>query len=76
MAEHIFLKFDMYITALEPFPTAYFINPTHQSVCLYVDPLLVARQQLDKNVTAATDIRNNRRIVGRVVFYVVRVVSK
>jgi hypothetical protein len=26
----------MYIMALEPISTAYFINPSHWSVCLYV----------------------------------------
>jgi hypothetical protein len=45
----------MYITAPEPIITAYFINPSHQSVCLYVYPLIVARQWLSKNVTAATN---------------------
>jgi hypothetical protein len=39
--------------AHEPISTAYFINPSHQSVCLYEYPTLVARQQLGKNVTAA-----------------------
>jgi hypothetical protein len=56
MAEQIFLKLDMYIMASEPLPMTYFINPSTQSVCLYVYPILVARQQLDKNVTATTDI--------------------
>jgi hypothetical protein len=62
----------MYIMASEPIPTVYFINPSQQSVCLYA---YVARQQLGKNVTAATNAHNNRRILGRVVFYAVRVVS-
>jgi hypothetical protein len=35
--------------APEPISTAYFINPSHQSVCLYVYPPIVARQQLGKN---------------------------
>jgi hypothetical protein len=46
---------------------AYFINPSHQSVCLYAYPLIVARQRpgnnppivarqrLGKNVTVATN---------------------
>jgi hypothetical protein len=77
MTEPVFLKLDMYIMAPEPLPTVYFINPSHQSLRLHVYPFLVARQQLDKNVTAAVGyIRNNRRIVGRVVLYAVRVVSK
>jgi hypothetical protein len=32
----------------EAISAAYFINPSHQSVCLYVYPSIVARQQLGK----------------------------
>jgi hypothetical protein len=46
----------MYIMAPEPVSTAYFINPVHQSVCLYVNPPIVARQRLGKNVNAAKNI--------------------
>jgi hypothetical protein len=35
MLERIFIKFGMYIMAPEPISTAYLINPSHQSVCLY-----------------------------------------
>jgi hypothetical protein len=35
--------------------TGYFVNLSHQSVFLYVYPLLVARQRLGKNITAATN---------------------
>jgi hypothetical protein len=62
--------------AHDPISTAYFINPTRQSVCTCIPPI-VARQRLGKNVTARkkyTD--NNRRIVGYVIFYAVRVVSE
>jgi hypothetical protein len=45
----------MYIMAPEPISTAYFTNPSHQSLCLCVYPLIVARQQLGKNVTAVTN---------------------
>jgi hypothetical protein len=45
----------MYIMAPEPVSTAYYINPSHQSVCIYVYPLIVARQRLGKKVTAATN---------------------
>jgi hypothetical protein len=38
--------------APEPISTAYSINPSHQSVRLYV---YAARHQLGKNVTAATN---------------------
>jgi hypothetical protein len=39
--------------AHEPITTAYFINPSHQSVYLYVDPSIIARQRLGKNVNSA-----------------------
>jgi hypothetical protein len=35
------MKLGMYITACEPILTAYFINPSHQSLCLYVYPTLL-----------------------------------
>jgi hypothetical protein len=41
MPEPVFMKLGMYIMAPEPISTAYFINPSHQSVCLYVYPLLL-----------------------------------
>jgi hypothetical protein len=43
MPELIFMKLGMYAMAPEPILTAYFINPAHQSVCLYVYPPIVAR---------------------------------
>jgi hypothetical protein len=55
MPEPIFMKLGMYIMTPEPISMAYFINPSHQSVCLYVYPLIVAMQQLSKNVTTATN---------------------
>jgi hypothetical protein len=86
MPKPVFMKLGMYIMAPEPISTAYFINPSHQSVsvCVYLLSLLgkgsvkcippfVARQRLGKNVTAATNT-HNRRIVGRIVLYAVRVV--
>jgi hypothetical protein len=50
------MKLGMYTVAPEAISTAYFINPSHQSVCLYVYPTIVARQRLWKNVTQATNI--------------------
>jgi hypothetical protein len=55
MPEPVFMKLGMYIMAPEPISTAYFINPSHQSMCLYVYPPVIARQWLDKNVAAATN---------------------
>jgi hypothetical protein len=65
-----------YIMAPEPISTAYFINLSHQSVCLLGNgsvkciPLFIARQRLGKHITAATNTRNIRRIVGRVCLWV------
>jgi hypothetical protein len=56
----------------EPISMAYFINSSHQSLCLLTHA--VARQQLGKNVTPANNTLINIRIVERVVFYDVRVV--
>jgi hypothetical protein len=39
-------------------------------------PLIVARQQLGKHVPTATNTRKNRRIVGRVILYAIRVLSE
>jgi hypothetical protein len=36
MPEPVVMKLGVYIIASEPISTAYFINPSHQSVCLYV----------------------------------------
>jgi hypothetical protein len=55
MPEPIFMKLGIYIVVSELISTAYFINPSHQSVCLYVYPPIVARQRLDKNVTEANN---------------------
>jgi hypothetical protein len=79
----------MYIMASEPITTAYFTNPSHQFVSVCVSLLSLpgndsfkcihpfgARQQLGKHIPAATNTRYNRRIVGRVVFYPVRILSK
>jgi hypothetical protein len=38
MPEPIFMKLGMCIMAPEPISTVYFINPFHQSVCLYLYP--------------------------------------
>jgi hypothetical protein len=43
----------MYTVVLQPILMAYFINPSHQSVCLHVHVTTVARQRLSTNVIAA-----------------------
>jgi hypothetical protein len=40
MSEPVFIKFGMYTIVPELISKAYFINPSHQSVCLYVYPTL------------------------------------
>jgi hypothetical protein len=45
-------------------------------VCVYVYTAIIAKQRLGRHVPVAANTRNNRRIVGVVVFCTVRVVSK
>jgi hypothetical protein len=52
--EPVFMKPGIYIMASVPIWTAYFINTSHQSVCLGAYD---ARQLLGKNVTAAMNTR-------------------
>jgi hypothetical protein len=69
-------KVRMYIRTPEPISTAYFINPSHQSVCLYVYPPIVARQTTWYTRSRGNEYIKQRRIVRRVVFCGVHVVSK
>jgi hypothetical protein len=55
MAEPILMKLGMYIMTPEPTSTGCFINPFHQSVCLYIQPIITVRQRPGKNVTATTN---------------------
>jgi hypothetical protein len=48
MREPAFKKLGMYVMAPELISWAYFINPSHQSLCLYAYPPTVARQRLGK----------------------------
>lgn len=54
---------------------AHFINPFHQFVCLYLYPHVIARQRLYNLVPSSTSTCSNR-IVGYVVSFVLRVISK
>jgi hypothetical protein len=68
------MKLGMYVMKPEPISTAYFIYPSNRSVCLYVYPPIAARQRLGKKRSCCKEYtRYNRIIVGRVVFYAVRV---
>jgi hypothetical protein len=55
MPEPMFTELDVYIMAPEPNLTAYFIDPSPQSVRLYVYRFIVARQRFGKHVPAATN---------------------
>jgi hypothetical protein len=68
MPEPVYMKLYTYITTPEPIWTAYFINPSHQSVCLCI--LIVARQRLGKHVSAATNTRSSTRNIGFVCSWV------
>jgi hypothetical protein len=53
MPELILMNTGMHVMAPEPISTPYFINPSHQCVCVFMCiPLIVARQRLDKRVPA------------------------
>jgi hypothetical protein len=63
MPEPIFIKLCVYIMATEPISTAYFISPSHQSVCLYAYSSDFATQRVDKHIPATKNTRNNRTIL-------------
>jgi hypothetical protein len=47
------MKLGVYIMAPEPVITAYYINASHHSLCLYVDLHIIARQWPGKTVIVA-----------------------
>jgi hypothetical protein len=74
MAEPVFMKLGMYVIAPETISTAYFLNLSDQSLCLFVYPLIVARQRLGKKTLLRNECTGNSiRIIGLVVFYAIRV---
>jgi hypothetical protein len=42
MAESIFMKLGISIMATQPISAEYFINPSHQSLCMGISPRLLA----------------------------------
>jgi hypothetical protein len=72
MSEPIFMELGAYIMTPEPIPTAYFINSSHQFVCPCVYPNVV-RQLLGKTRYRGNEFTRNNTVVGRVMFYAVRV---
>jgi hypothetical protein len=71
MPEPIIMKLGIYIMTPEPISTAYFINPSHQSVCLYMYPLSLLGNGSVKRYRENEYTRNKRRIVGGVVLYAI-----
>jgi hypothetical protein len=69
MTEPALIRLGTYIMAPEHIPTAYFINPSQQSVCLHVYPPIVVRRWLHKKNCSNEYTCNNRRIVAHVVLY-------
>jgi hypothetical protein len=67
MPEPIFMKLGMYIMTPEPISTAYFIDPSHQSLI---------GNGLVNNYRGNEYTCNNRKVVGCVVFYVIRAVLR
>jgi hypothetical protein len=61
MPEKIFMNLGMYVMARESISTAYFINPSHQCVC--VSLRIVARQRFGRHVPVAMNTRNNRELL-------------
>jgi hypothetical protein len=68
------MKLRMYFMAPEPISTSYFINPSRQSVSMCI-PLSLLDDSV-KCYCCNEYTRNNRRIIGAVVFYAVRIVWK
>jgi hypothetical protein len=68
MPEPVLMKLSAYVIALEPISTAYFFNPSRQSVSTCIPPI-VPPQWLEKHVPAATNARYHRRIVAGDVFF-------
>jgi hypothetical protein len=69
MPEPNFMKLGMYIMTPEPIAMTNFINPSHQSVCLYLYPfLIVARQRLGKQVPVATNTWNKEEMLDKSFF--------
>jgi hypothetical protein len=58
MPEQILIKLGMItrIMVTEPISTAYVINPSHQFLCLYVHPNIVARQRLGNRKHATMEV--------------------
>jgi hypothetical protein len=60
----MFIKLEMYVMTPEPISMKYFLNPSHQSVCLHVHPSY-RYWAIGKHVSIAINTRNNRRIIER-----------
>jgi hypothetical protein len=67
------MKLGMYIMTPQPVSNEYFINPSHQSVCLYEYTPIVASQRLSKSIMAAT---NTQETIKELLKEIFRVVSR
>jgi hypothetical protein len=74
--EPIFMKLCMYIMAPEPISTAYFINPSSQSVSICASHYRCSVTAQYKRYRGNAYTCNSKRIVGRVLFYAIRVLSR
>jgi hypothetical protein len=66
LSEPIFMKLGMNIMAPEPISMAYFIDPFHQSGCLYMYINIIAKQQLSNNFTV---VMSTYETVEELVFF-------
>jgi hypothetical protein len=66
------MKLGMYITAPEPISMTSFVNPSHQSLCLYAYPSIVAR----KHCYHSNKYTCNTEEFGNIILYAVHVTTK
>jgi hypothetical protein len=76
MAESVFMKLGMHVMAPEPISKTYFVSPSRLSMYLWCIPLSLLGSDSAKRYRGNEYTLNNRRIVGRVIFYAVRIVSR
>jgi hypothetical protein len=74
MPDPNFMELGIHIMELNSISAAYFINTSYQTVSVYVAPV-IARQRLDKNVTAAINTQATLEELLNAFFCAVRVVS-
>jgi hypothetical protein len=63
MDESIFMKLGAYMTP-ELISAAYFINSSHQSMCLHMYTSIFASQRLSKNIPVVTNAQAIEELLG------------